>query len=78
MIFKKLDKFVNKDRKSVKSEKLKVKTWFCDRDSSSVNLFGKTHDFIKMINLFNKTYDSTKVINVFSKTYDFIKNDKFA
>ena len=37
---------------------------FCDKDVSSVNLFSKTHDFIKMINLL-------------SKTNDFIKDDKF-
>ena len=30
-------KIVNKNIKGVKSEKLKVKTWFCDKDLSSVD-----------------------------------------
>ena len=37
----------NKNIKGVKSEKLKVKTWFCDKDLSSVNLLGKTYNLIK-------------------------------
>ena len=41
---------VNKNMKGVKSEKLKVKTWFCDKDLSSVYLLSKTFDFIKTRN----------------------------
>ena len=37
MIFKKHDKFVDKQWKGVKSEKIKVKTWFCDKDLSSLD-----------------------------------------
>ena len=33
--------------KVVKLEILKVKTWFCDKDLSSVNLLSKAHDLIK-------------------------------
>ena len=40
---------VIKDIKGVKSGKLKVKTWFCDKDSSSVNLFSKTYGFIQNV-----------------------------
>ena len=35
LILMKNDKFVNKDIKDVKPEKLKIKTWFCDKDLSS-------------------------------------------
>ena len=31
------DKIVNKNIKGVKSEKIKVKTWFCDKDLSSLD-----------------------------------------
>ena len=31
------DKIVNKNRKGVKSEKIKIKTWFCDKELSSLN-----------------------------------------
>ena len=41
------NKTANKNIKNVKSEKLKVKTWFCDKDMSSVNLLNKTNDFVK-------------------------------
>ena len=40
-------KVVNKDIKDVKSEKLKIKKWLCDKDLSSVNLISKTDDFIR-------------------------------
>ena len=30
-------KIVNKNIKDVKSEKIKVKTWFCDKDLSSLD-----------------------------------------
>ena len=30
-------KIVNKNIKGVKSEKIEVKTWFCDKDLSSVD-----------------------------------------
>ena len=40
-------KSVNKNIKVVKLEILKVKTWFCNKDLSSVNLFSKTYDLIK-------------------------------
>ena len=30
-------KIVNKDIKGVKSEKIKEKTWFCDKDLSSLD-----------------------------------------
>ena len=36
--------------KGVKSEQIKIKTWFCDKDLSSVkimNLNGKTYDSIQ-------------------------------
>ena len=57
-------KIVNKNIEVViKLEFLKIKTWFCDKDVSSVNLISKTHDFIKMINLFSKTHDFIKMIN---------------
>ena len=46
----KIIKLLIKNIKGIKSEKLKVKTWFCDKDLSSVNLLSKTHDFIKNIN----------------------------
>ena len=32
----------------------------------------------KMIDLFSKTHDFIKMINLLNKTYDFIKSDKFA
>ena len=38
---------VNTNIKDVKSEKIKVKQWFCDKDLSSVNLLSKTNDSIK-------------------------------
>ena len=38
-------KIANQNIKDVKSEKIKVKTWFCDKDLSSVNLLSKTCDF---------------------------------
>ena len=31
------DKIVNKNIKGIKSEKIKVKTWFCDKDLSSLD-----------------------------------------
>ena len=40
-------KIVNKYLEGIKSKKLKVKVWFCDKDLSSVNSFSKTYDFIK-------------------------------
>ena len=40
-------KFVNKDIKCVKSEKLKIKIWFCDKEVSSVNFLSKTDDCMK-------------------------------
>ena len=49
-------KIVNKDIKGVKSEKIKIKPWFCDKDLSSVILLSKTYDFT-MINLLSKTDD---------------------
>ena len=64
LILMKNHKITNENIKHVKFEKLKIKTWFCDKDLSSVNLFSKTHDFIKNINLF-------------SKMYAFRKNNKF-
>ena len=33
--------------KGVTSENIKMKTWFGDKDLSSVNLLNKTDDFIK-------------------------------
>ena len=41
------------------------------------NLFGKTHDFIKMINLLIKTYDCTSMINLLIKANDFTTNAEF-
>ena len=35
--FIKNDNIVDKDIRNEKSEKLKVKTWFCDKDLSSVD-----------------------------------------
>ena len=40
-------KIISKNIKVVNLEILKVKTWFCDKDLSSVSLLNKTHDFIK-------------------------------
>ena len=37
----------NKTDDFIKSEKLKVKTLFCEKDLSCGNLFSKPHDFIK-------------------------------
>ena len=59
--------------KDVKSEKIKVKPWFCDKDLSSVNLFSKTDEFIKMRKLFSKTNGLIKIMNLLNKTCDFIK-----
>ena len=37
-------KIVNKNIKGIKSEKIKVKTWFCDKDLSSLDSINKeTH-----------------------------------
>ena len=47
----KTHKAANQNRKDVKSVKIKIKQWFCDKDLSSVNLLSKTHDFIKNISL---------------------------
>ena len=47
LIVMKNNKIVNKNIKGVISEKLKVKTWFCDKDLSSVNVLSKPHDFTK-------------------------------
>ena len=33
--------------KDVKSEKIKGKSWFCDKDLSSADLLCNSHDFIK-------------------------------
>ena len=56
-------KIVNKSIKGVESEKLKVKTWFCDKDVSFVNLLSKTDDF------------TNTVVN---KNVWFIRNNEFA
>ena len=40
-------KLLIQNMKGIKSEKLKVKTLFCDKDLSSVNLLSKTNDFMK-------------------------------
>ena len=45
--FMKNHKIINKHIKGVKSEKISVKTWFCDKDLYSVNLLSKTDDVIK-------------------------------
>ena len=37
LILMKNHKIVNKNIKGVKSEKIKVKTWFCDKDLSSLD-----------------------------------------
>ena len=47
LVLMKKHKFANRNIEGVKSGKRKVKTWFCDKDLSSVNLLSKTHDFIK-------------------------------
>ena len=61
----KIIKLLIKNVKGVQSEKLKVRTMFCGKDLSSVNLLSKTDDFIKMINSLRKADD-------------FMKHDKFA
>ena len=35
---------VNKNVKGMKSEKIKVKTWFCDKDLKMLNSLNKTDD----------------------------------
>ena len=37
LILMKVHKIINKDIKGIKSEKIKVKTWFCDKDLSSLD-----------------------------------------
>ena len=37
MILIKDHKIVNKDLKGITSEKIKIKTWFCDKDLSSLD-----------------------------------------
>ena len=37
LVLMKNHKIVNKNIKGVKSEKIKVKTWFCDKDLSSLD-----------------------------------------
>ena len=49
---------------------------FGDKDLSSVNLFIKTDDFIKISKLLSKPDDFTKTINLFGKTDDIIRNDE--
>ena len=65
-------KIVNKDIKGVKSEKIKVKTRFCDKDLSSVILFSKTDDFTNTPNSLIKTYYLINMINLLINTYYFI------
>ena len=55
ILFKKLliwiknHKIINKNIKIVNLEILKVKTWFGDKDLSSVNLLSETDDLIKNV-----------------------------
>ena len=54
LILMKNHKIMNKDIKGVKSEKIKIKTWFGDKDLFSVNLLSKTDDFTNTHKFINK------------------------
>ena len=56
MISQKNHKFVNEKWKGVKSEKIKVKTLFCDKDLSSVSLLNKRYEFIENDKFVNKEW----------------------
>ena len=59
---------INKNIKIVNLEILKVKTWFCDKDLSSVNLLSKTHDFIKDYKFANKERENVISEKIKAKT----------
>ena len=73
--------------KGIKSENLKIKMWFCDKDLSSVNSLSKTH---KITNENIESVKSEKIkvkvwfcdkdlssVKLFSKTDDFTNTHKF-